>query len=115
MPYISKRRISPPNRTDNKEASERRNNKWGKYYGNKKYKNLRDWYMSTHVLCQDCLFNGRSVPATQLHHIIPFSQGKTEDERMYLLMDWEHNFVALCDECHDKRHGKLNHSKQMTI
>lgn len=106
MPYLNHRKISV--RSDKHEVQERRNNKWGRYYGNIRYKKLRDWYMENHPLCADCLFEGRSVPATQLHHIIPYSRGKTEEERMELLMDWEHNFVALCDECHDKRHKILN-------
>lgn len=109
MPWISNRRISPPN--DHKEQSDRRNSKWNKYYQNKRYKNLRDWYMREHPLCQDCLFHGRSVPAEELHHIRPISTGKTEEERMQLLLDYEHNWVALCSECHDKRHAQLNNNK----
>ena len=109
MPYLSHRKISV--RSDKHEAQDRHNSKWNHYYQNRRYKQLRDWYMHEHLLCIDCLFEGRSVPATQLHHIIPFSRGKTEEERMELLMDWEHNWVALCDSCHDKRHKQLNSSK----
>lgn len=106
MPYLSKRKIVV--RSNKHEVNERRNKKWGKYYGDRRYTRLRDWYMSEHVLCQDCLFEGRSVPATELHHIKPFSRGKTEEERMELLLDWEHNYVALCKSCHEKRHKMLN-------
>lgn len=109
MPYISKRRISV--KTDKQDVVKRRNTSWNKYYQNKKYKKIRDWYMANHPLCADCLFNGRSVPATQLHHIRPFGNGKTEEERMQLLMDWEKNWVALCSDCHDKRHAELNKQK----
>ena len=70
---------------------------------------LRDWYMSLHPICADCMIEGRSVPATELHHKRPFSTGKTEEERMELLLNPD-NLVALCSECHDKRHFILNHS-----
>ena len=110
MPWISKRKIGRPNDVEKTEGTKRRNIKWNKYYQNKKYKKLRDWYMREHCLCQDCLFNGRSVPATELHHIRPISTGQTEEERMQLLMDWENNWVALCSECHDKRHNILKHN-----
>ena len=108
MPYLTKRRISPPSKREDNNT--RRNNKWNKYYQNKRWKKLRDWYMSLHPICADCMFEGRSVPATELHHIIPFSTGKTEEEKMDLLLSPD-NIVALCSECHDKRHAVLNHSK----
>ena len=108
MPYITKRRISPPSRKE--EHNTRRNNKWNKYYQNPKWKKLRDWYMSLHPICADCMIEGRSVPATELHHKIPFSTGNTEEERMELLLSPD-NLVALCSECHDKRHFILNHYK----
>lgn len=107
MPYISKRRISPPN--NHKEVSAKRNHTWNKYYQNKKYKNLRDYYMSLHPLCIDCLFEGRSVPATELHHIRPISTGANEEERMQLLLNPD-NFAPLCSYHHDLRHAQLKHN-----
>ena len=107
MPYITKRKVGTPNKIEQKEAQKRHNDKWSRYYQNRQYKKLRDWYMATHPLCIDCLFNGISRPATQLHHITPISTGVTDEDKMRLLLDWEHNFAALCEECHDKRHGKL--------
>lgn len=109
MPYITKRKISPPSHKE--EHNERRNSKWNKYYQNSRWKKLRDWYMSLHPICADCMINGRSVPATELHHIRPFGTGKDEAEKMRLLLDPD-NLVALCSDCHDKRHFILNHTKQ---
>lgn len=108
MAYIEKRKIGAPSRK--KEIDTRRNNKWNKYYQNPKWKKLRQWYMSLHPICADCMINGRSVPATELHHIRPFGTGETEREKMELLLSPD-NLVALCSECHDKRHAILNHSK----
>ena len=108
MSYITKRRISVK-RGDDKQDKKRHNDKWNKYYQNPRWKKLRSWYMSLRPLCVDCLFEGRSVPAEELHHVIPFSRGKTEEERMELLLDPD-NLAALCKKHHDARHYKLNHS-----
>ena len=106
MPYISKRKVGKPNKIEQKEAVNRHNNKWAKYYHNKQWKLLREWQITNYPLCYDCALNGRSRAATQVHHIIPFSTGATEEERMELLLSPE-NITSLCRECHLKRHGYL--------
>lgn len=110
MPYLNKRKIST--RPNKHETGECHSNKWNIFYQDRRYKKLREWYMSTHCLCVDCLFEGRSVPATQLHHIRPISTGNTLEEKFDLLLDWEHNFVALCEDCHKKRHKILKQNNQ---
>ena len=67
--------------------------------------------MSTHSICHDCALNGRSVPATECHHVIPFGTGDTDEDKFALLLDPD-NLIALCSECHDKRHRLLNQSNQ---
>lgn len=108
MPYITKRKISV--RSDKHETRERHNDKWNHYYQNRQWKLLRQWKITNYPLCQDCLFEGRSVPADEVHHIVPFSTGSTEEEKMRLLLDPD-NIVSLCSMHHDKRHGKLNNRK----
>lgn len=108
MPYITKRRIGTPNHKD--ENTQRRNKKWNKYYGDKRWKRLREWQITNFPLCQDCMIEGRSVPATEIHHIVPFSRGITEEEKWQLLLDPD-NVISLCSECHDKRHAILNHNQ----
>lgn len=105
MPWISKRRIAP--KTDNVSTNKKHSDSWGHYYQNRQWKKLRDWYMLTHPLCEDCLFEGRSVPSEECHHKIPFGSASTEEEQMRLLLD-ETNLVALCHMHHKKRHGYLN-------
>lgn len=108
MPYISKRKICfnlNKNEANTKEI--KKHNKWTKYYQNPMWKKLRDWYMLTHPLCEDCMFEGRSVPSEECHHKISFGSAATEEERMKLLLD-ENNLVALCHMHHKKRHGYLN-------
>lgn len=109
MAWITKRKIGKPNHTEN--VIKDKPDKWSKYYGNSKYRKLRDWYMANHPLCEDCAVNGISRPSEHLHHIRPISTGATMEERFELLLDWEHNFAALCHECHAKRHAILNHSE----
>lgn len=109
MAYIQKRRIS--RKTDKKDVSQRRNAKWLKYYGDKRWKLLRNWYIQLHPLCEECLFNGRSVPAEHVHHRIPFGSGTTEEERFRLLLDIN-NLESVCQECHQKIHNELKHKDQ---
>ena len=111
MPWINKRKVGQPNKVDKQETINRRNKKWQKYYGDKRWKQLREWQIRTHPLCQDCLFEGRSVPAEEVHHIRPFGDGKTEEEKIDLLLCPE-NLICLCKKCHDKRHAILKQQKE---
>lgn len=104
MPYISKRRISP--KTDRKEANDRRNDKWSKYYGSVAWKHLRHWYITNHPLCEQCLFEGRSTPAEEVHHRIPFAWFLSKDDRMKALL-YPEFLMSLCKECHLKIHQSL--------
>lgn len=106
MPYISKRKVGNPNKIDKQEARDRHNDKWNIFYQNRRYKKLRSWYMTNHPLCEMCMFNGRSVPATECHHRTPISTGVTMEDKMNLLLD-EKNLCALCSSCHDKIHASL--------
>ena len=105
MPYISKRRISARN-DKGKEESKRRNNKWNKYYQNPRWKKLRDWYISISPLCKDCAIEGRSVPAEEVHHRIPYSWWNTEEDRLKALLCPD-LLVPLCKKHHLERHKYL--------
>lgn len=110
MAYISKRRIGRPNEIENTESQKRHNEKWSKYYGDKRWKKLRNWYITNHPLCESCLFNGRSVPAEHVHHKIPFATGETMEDRFRLLLD-PSNLESVCQECHQKIHNELKHKQ----
>lgn len=101
MPYINKKPIGK----DNKPHVKRSSNS-SRYYNDKRWKILRHSYMNSHPLCADCAAEGRSVPAEEVHHKVPFLTGITDEDRWNLLLD-ENNLVALCKECHLKRHGKV--------
>lgn len=67
-------------------------------YNSKKWKELRKKHIDEHPLCECC-----GDIATQVHHIIPFSNGKSEKEIKKLAYDPD-NLVSLCKSCHLKKH-----------
>lgn len=48
----------------------------------------------THGLCEDCLVEGRSIPASVVDHIVPLAHGGSDEDE---------NTRNLCDPCHAKR------------
>lgn len=69
---------------------------------NKKYgrswKKVRERYIATHPLCEECLKQGRMVPVQEVHHIVPVSRGGTNSEN---------NLMSLCRSCHNRKHIEL--------
>jgi len=61
-----------------------------KRYG-RVWKRIRDRYIATHPLCEQCRRDGRLTPALEVHHIKPLSEGGTHDVN---------NLMALCSSCH---------------
>ena len=73
-----------------------------KAYNNTEWRKLRDIYIKEHPLCEDCLDKGKVVPAEDVHHIrSPFQNGECNKA---LLLDYN-NLMALCKQCHNKRHN----------
>ena len=74
-----------------------------KFYKSKEWKHVREQVMTRDGrLCQDCLKQGRIVPAEEVHHIIELTQHNITDPAISLNFD---NLVALCRECHRGRHN----------
>ena len=61
-------------------------------------KKIRDRYVQAHPLCEQCLKQGRTTPAEEVHHIIPLSRGGTHSTD---------NLMSLCQSCHNKIHHDL--------
>lgn len=61
------------------------------------WKRIRDRYISLHPLCEECLKEGRSTLATEVHHRIPLGDGGTNEEK---------NLEAVCKACHSRIHAK---------
>lgn len=73
-------------------------------YNTKRWKELRSLMIQEHPLCQDCLKDGKIVPAQEVHHLkSPFRPGLTPEEKEKLAFD-PNNLVCLCRECHWRRH-----------
>jgi len=71
-------------------AKYRRDPATRKRYG-RAWKRIRDRYIAAHPLCEQCDVAGRIVPAQEVHHIIPLSEGGTHAAD---------NLMALCTPCH---------------
>lgn len=75
------------------------------YYNDIRWKRLRNWFITTHPICEECNKQGIVTPATDVHHIIPFLTGKTEQERWQLFLD-DNNLMSLCSKCHHNIHKR---------
>lgn len=63
-----------------------------------RWKRLSERVRQQRPLCEDCEAQGRTRPATQVHHV------ETIEDAPHKRLDVG-NLVALCEECHAKRHG----------
>ena len=59
----------------------------------RRWRSVRGLYISRHPLCELCLENGRYIPAQEVHHRLPVTQGGTHAEE---------NLQALCTSCHSR-------------
>lgn len=69
------------------------------------WKRIRDRHIAEHPLCEMSKKQGRIIPAEEVHHIKPLSQGGTHDEN---------NLMSLCKECHSRitaKEGDRWHNK----
>jgi len=63
-----------------------------KRYG-RAWKRIRDRYIKTHPLCEECQKQGRLTPSEEVHHILPLSKGGGSNTE---------NLMALCKSCHSR-------------
>lgn len=89
-----------------KYVTEGRAKDWRKLYNSIAWQKTRNWYISTHPFCADCLQKGRASAAVEVHHVRPFRNGLTKEQQFDLLLD-ENNLISLCKECHLLRHNKV--------
>lgn len=75
-----------------------------------RWRALRRRVLDASPFCADCRVDGVLTEATEVHHTVPVDEGATP-ERMAALAYDPGNLVALCRECHRKRHkALLSHS-----
>ena len=70
-------------------------------YHNSRWKEIRSAQLHRQPLCEMCMKEGRYIPATLVHHIIPLSEGGTNAAD---------NLMSLCDSHHSKIHATNNFS-----
>ncbi len=97
MAYIPKKKIKQ-NRAD-------QNRKYRQaIYKSRTWRELRQAYIMSHPLCENCLKAGKVTPATDIHHKDSFMNYAGE-EREAKAFD-STNLMALCKGCHSKLHAK---------
>ncbi|MDR0531073.1 MAG: HNH endonuclease [Oscillospiraceae bacterium] len=82
--------------TASREYNQTRPADSNKLYG-RRWHTIRDLYISKHPLCEQCLLDGKLVPADEVHHILPLDQGGDHAGG---------NLQALCDSCHSAHHAR---------
>ena len=75
-----------------REYNQTRSPDHNKIYG-RRWRTVRELYISKHPLCEECLKYNRLVPADEIHHIVPPESGGTHAED---------NLMSLCQSCHTK-------------
>ena len=112
MPYIN--RLPAKKTRWKKHSNSRKRNKTEKekmrvkLYNNSKWKKMRLGYLIYHPLCEKCLEEKKTTPATDVHHInSPFDDGLTDDQRLGRLLD-PNNLMALCQY----HHGLIHFNQQ---
>ena len=77
--------------TDKRYNSLSRPKDTNKKYG-RAWRKVRERYVQSHPLCEQCLKEGRMTPTEEVHHIKPVSQGGTHSSS---------NLMSLCKSCHN--------------
>lgn len=76
-------------------------------YQDPRWKSLRDAVIYVEPLCRRCREDlERVTMAEEVHHIIPFSQGRTPAQVELLAFDFD-NCEPLCTDCHKVRHRDM--------
>ena len=63
-----------------------------KRYG-RAWKRVRDRYIKSHPLCEECEKQGKLTAAEEVHHKLPLSKGGSNEKS---------NLMALCKSCHSR-------------
>ena len=73
------------------------------FYKSTAWQNCRNSYLKyVGGLCEDCYKEGKTTAAEEVHHIKYITPQNITDPNITLNYS---NLVALCRECHKKRHG----------
>lgn len=99
MPTIQKLEKKPrPERNDTPRRDLRK-----KAYADRKWRRLRDWYISLHPLCEVCLSKGIVHEGESVHHKKSPFKGDSVDWN--LMLD-DKNLQTVCRDCHGELHAE---------
>lgn len=76
-----------------------------KIYGTVTWRRLRMAKLMDNPLCELCLQNGKTTPATDVHHIKPIQSTDDELQMKTLAYDYN-NLMSLCEQCHYNLHSE---------
>lgn len=76
-----------------------------KIYSSERWRRLRAWKFACNPLCEQCLREGKTTPAEDIHHITSFMSTDDPVQRNFLAYDFD-NLMSLCKKCHQKIHNK---------
>lgn len=71
-----------------------------------RWRNLRYAILDRNPFCHDCETEGISRSASEVHHILPVEAARSRSAMERRCYDPD-NLVALCHECHKRRHREL--------
>ena len=89
-----------------REAQQKHNRKWLKYYGDKRWKKLREEYFNEHPVCEICEMNGIYKQTDDIHHLHVFGNAPTEEAKYSLLLN-KNNLCSCCKMHHNMFHEYL--------
>lgn len=72
-------------------------------YNTALWRSIRSAYLMEHPLCETCLNEGKTTPATDVHHIYEISNGDTVEQMQEIGFDYS-NLMALCEYHHNLTH-----------
>lgn len=82
-------------------------------YNTSLWRLIRQAYLMEHPLCEECLKQGKTTPATQVHHKQEIATGETIEQMQTIGFDYS-NLEALCSTCHQLHHAK-KHKKNSPV
>lgn len=82
-------------------------------YNTSLWRSIRQAYLMEHPLCEECLKQGKTTPATQVHHKQEIATGETIEQMQTIGFDYS-NLEALCSTCHQQHHAN-KHKKNSPV
>ena len=83
------------------------------FYKSRAWKTCRESYIKTvGGVCEECAKYGIIAPAEEVHHKVHLNERNINDP--HITLDYS-NLIALCRECHRRKHSKRNANRRYTV